>query len=84
MYELKRTQQIDDSAHYLIQLVQKRSDFVRFNSGDVKCSRCGEPLEVYYCENATFAVRCMNCKTITLVRAKNPNEALCRVGNAEE
>ena len=83
MYELKRTQQVDDSANILIQLAHSRADFVRFNGGDAKCCRCGAVLDVYYCENRTYAVRCKDCKTITLVKAGNPGEALRKVGPVE-
>lgn len=83
MYELKRTKQIDDAANILVQLAHSRADMVHFSSDNVKCCRCGALLDVYYCENRTYAVRCMECGTITLVKAGNPGEALRRVGPVE-
>ena len=39
------------------------------------CRICGTELETYYCEERVYLVRCMGCKKITLVGAKNPGEA---------
>lgn len=85
MYELKRTQQVDDSANILIQLAHSRADMVHFaHDGFVSCYRCGGFLDAYYCENRTYAVRCKLCKTITLVKAGNPGEAVRRVGFVQD
>lgn len=51
-----------------------------FREMDEMCPRCQRDLEVYYCENRTYAVRCKHCKMVTIVSAGNPYEAAEKVG----
>ena len=53
---------------------------VRFRETDEMCPICQHDLEVYYCENRTYIVRCRHCMTITIVKASNPHEAAEKVG----
>lgn len=53
---------------------------LRFRETDEMCPRCQRDLEVYYCENHTYIVRCKHCHIITIVSAKNPDEAAAKVG----
>lgn len=80
MYELKSTMQVDKAANMIVQLVTDRPHFVHFDEGALVCHHCGNHLGVYYCENRTYAVRCLGCETITLVKSGNPGGALQRVG----
>ena len=57
-----------------------RADGPRFRETDEMCPQCQRDLEVYYCENRTYAVRCRHCHIVTLVQAKNPDEAAEKVG----
>lgn len=52
----------------------------RFDSENVRCRACGETLGVHYCEDKVYVVRCKKCKTLTIVKAKNPREAARIVG----
>lgn len=51
-----------------------------FRETDEMCPRCQHDLEVYYCENRTYAVRCKHCKMVTIVQAGSPYEAAEKVG----
>lgn len=53
---------------------------LRFRETDEMCPRCQRDLEVYYCENRTYIVRCKHCHIVTLVSAKTANEAAAKVG----
>lgn len=53
---------------------------LRFRETDEMCPRCQRDLEVYYCENRTYVVRCKHCHIVTLVSAASPNEAAAKVG----
>lgn len=53
---------------------------IRFRETDEMCPECQRDLEVYYCENRTYAVRCKHCKMVTLVQARNYDEAAEKVG----
>lgn len=41
----------------------------------VKCRRCGNEIETYYCEERLHFVECYHCKMRALVMAGNPAEA---------
>lgn len=69
--------QMDNAANEVIRAAEE----CRFRETDHACPRCGKDLEVYYCENRTFAVRCTYCETITLVVANNPDHAASKVGH---
>lgn len=51
-----------------------------FRKTDEMCQRCQRDLEVYYCENRTYTVRCKHCKMVTIVHAGSPGEAAEKVG----
>ena len=53
---------------------------LKFGETDEMCPRCQRDLEVYYCENRTYIVRCKHCHIVTLVQARNPYEAAEKVG----
>lgn len=53
---------------------------IRFRETDEMCPRCQRDLEVYYCENRTYIVRCKCCNIVTLVSATDPDEAAAKVG----
>lgn len=65
---------------YAANEVMRHADECRFRETDEMCPTCGRDLEVYYCENRTFAVRCEHCETITLVKSNNPYKAAEKVG----
>ena len=44
------------------------------------CRRCGTDLETAYHEERLYSVACPDCKTVTLVKASNPDEAARIVG----
>ena len=67
---------MDNAANEVI----KAATECRFRETDEMCPRCQRDLEVYYCENRTFAVRCKHCEMVTLVQASNPHEAAEKVG----
>lgn len=81
MYELKGIPQIDTAANVLAHLVADRPHYVRFETcAEYVCHKCKSTLDIYYCESGTYAVRCLKCGLLTLVVAKNPEDALRRVG----
>lgn len=62
MNELKSMPQIDEAANVLVRLVADKPHFVRFDSSDhYECRICAHLLDVYYCENGVYAVRCLEC-----------------------
>lgn len=67
---------MDNAANDVI----KAATECRFRETDEMCPRCQRDLEVYYCENRTFAVRCKHCEMVTIVQASNPHEAAEKVG----
>ena len=79
MYEPQSATHVDEAANVLVKLATIRPHFVRFNETGAVCHHCGNHLGIYYCENGTFAVRCLNCQTLTLVKSRNPGGALQRV-----
>ena len=44
------------------------------------CRHCGTHLETAYHEERLYSVACSECKTVTLVKARNPDEAARIVG----
>ncbi len=71
----------DRTANYLYNTLFKArpgvGDAVRFRETGVRCWRCGNPLETYYCEEGTYAVRCCRsaCDGVFLVKAGSPELA---------
>ena len=64
---------IDKCAHELYHFINNPDTvFIKCND---KCSICGKPLEVYYCEARLYIVRCPQCKKISFVEACNPYRA---------
>ena len=55
-----------------------------FQEMPIRCVKCGRKLGVYYCENRLYAVRCMTCKTVTLVYAARKLDAARKVGAYEK
>lgn len=50
----------------------------------IKCRNCGTLLKVYYAEERLYAVKCVYCESVALVKASCPAEAARYVGEAEE
>ena len=46
-----------------------------------KCSHCSRQLDIYYCESRLYLVRCKHCRIVSLVEARNPNEAAEKVSH---
>ena len=67
---------IDDLMHSVFDCAALYRD----TQEDVRCRTCGTRLKTYYAERMLYAVKCCRCNTITIVRAKNPSEAACLVG----
>lgn len=71
----------DKTANYLYNALFKGrpgvGDMVRFRETGVRCWRCGNPLEAYYCEEGLYAVRCQSaaCAGVFLVKAGCPDAA---------
>lgn len=55
----------------------------RFEEMPIRCTRCSRRLGVYYCENRVYAVRCKECKSVTLVFAGRKLDAARKVGGYE-
>lgn len=70
---------IDISANAVFDIATRENQ-LRFRETDEMCPRCQRDLEVYYCENRTYIVRCKHCHIVTLVAASNPYEAAEKVG----
>lgn len=69
---------IDRAAHglYSLRLIRRPAP--------AYCRRCGRILETAYHEDRLYSVACPDCKTVTLVKAKNPAAAAQIVGNPAE
>ena len=52
----------------------------RYDQSPCKCRVCGTFLESTYLEERLYAVRCEKCCTITLVKARRPEDAERSVG----
>jgi hypothetical protein len=68
---------IDESAHKVFDYSMK--DWHGFCTH--KCSHCSRQLDIYYCESRLYLVRCKHCKIVSLVEARNPNEAAEKVSH---
>jgi DNA-directed RNA polymerase subunit RPC12/RpoP len=68
---------IDESAHKVFDYGMK--DWHGFCAH--KCSHCSRQLDIYYCESRLYLVRCKHCKIVSLVEARNPNEAAEKVSH---
>jgi DNA-directed RNA polymerase subunit RPC12/RpoP len=66
---------IDESAHKVFDYGMK--DWHGFRA--YKCSHCSRQLDIYYCESRLYLVRCKHCRIVSLVEARNPNEAAEKV-----
>lgn len=51
-----------------------------FRESKSLCTVCHKPLEVYYAEDGVYAVRCMRCSIVTVLRANDPITAAAWVG----
>ncbi|MBR5889130.1 MAG: hypothetical protein IKY92_03720 [Akkermansia sp.] len=69
---------IDRAAHglYSLRLIRRPAP--------AYCRRCGRILETAYHEDRLYSVACTDCKTVTLVKARNPAAAAQIVGNPAE
>lgn len=65
---------IDRAAHGLYSLRLLRRPAAAY------CRRCGTTLETAYHEERLYSVACPDCKTVTLVKARNPTAAARIVG----
>ncbi|MDD3231696.1 MAG: hypothetical protein PHE09_21180 [Oscillospiraceae bacterium] len=71
---------IDESAHKVFDYGMK--DWHDFRTH--KCSHCSRRLDIYYCESRLYLVRCKHCRIVSLVEARNPNEAAEKVSHRAE
>lgn len=53
----------------------------RFDHHGFKCLACGAKLETTYLEERLYAVKCPDCRTITLIEHRNPIMAEHAVGS---
>ena len=70
----------DDMANCLFRMMIKIPFHHRFNETKYHCPKCRNKLDIYYCEETTYAVRCLHCETLTITRANNTHEAAKKVG----
>ena len=73
----------DKAARLIAGSVSGDLDQVLFRTTETRCRRCRMPLGVYYCESRVYAVRCLVCGTVTLTFASSPQDAVRKVGYAE-
>jgi hypothetical protein len=73
----------DKAAQAVATAVSWDMDEVLFRTTESRCRRCRMPLDVYYCENRVYAVRCLVCGTVTLTFASCPQDAVRKVGYDE-
>lgn len=80
----------DKTANYLYNALFKArhgvGGMVRFRETGVRCWRCGNPMEAYYCEEGLYAVRCQSaaCAGVFLVKAGNPESAAEAIAGNKE
>ena len=72
--------EIDKAANAVVKIARFRQREVRFRESDATCPHCRQRLGVYYCEGGTYAVKCHECETVTLLEARSPAQAAARVG----
>ena len=72
--------EIDKAANVVVKIARFRQRDVRFRESDATCPHCRRRLGVYYCESGTYAVKCHECETVTLLEARSPAQAAARVG----
>ena len=53
----------------------------RFDHHGFQCLSCGAKLETTYLEERLYAVRCPDCRTITLIESRSPVMAEHAVGS---
>lgn len=75
---------LDGYANLVAKVVAEDKDSYLFQEMPIRCMKCGRKLGVYYCENRVYAVRCMTCKTVTLVYAARKLDAARKVGAYEK
>lgn len=67
----------DKAAHQIFSFAMDARNMQGGNVGEV-CNHCGDHLNVYYCEDGLYLVRCLNCHIAALTTARNPSEAACK------
>lgn len=72
--------EVDKAANVVVKIARFRQREVRFRESDATCPHCLRRLGVYYCESGTYAVKCDECETVTLLEARSPEQAAARVG----
>lgn len=75
---------IDNHANLVANAFIDDKERCRFEEMPIRCLKCDRKLGVYYCENRVYAVRCMTCKTVTLVYAARKLDAARKVGAYEK
>lgn len=68
---------MEKGATYLDKLCHKLYDEPKGTGAQAEgeCRGCGGALVTYYCEERLYLVRCVDCGTLALVKARNPVEA---------
>lgn len=75
---------IDKHANLVANAFIDDKEGCRFEEMPIRCVKCSKKLGAYYCENRLYAVRCMACKTVTLVYAARKLDAARKVGAYEK
>lgn len=70
----------DAAANHLVKLANANNRDYWFHLTFAICPKCNRRLEYNYMENRTYAIRCVHCETLTLVKANNPEQAATIVG----
>lgn len=71
---------LDKAANLVMnEVITKRGAYV-FRETDEMCPVCQHDLEIYYCENQTYMLRCSLCDFVVITRAGSPREAAEKVG----
>ena len=70
----------EKGATYFDKLCHKFYDEAKPKGYDSKCfcRYCGSKIEVCYCEERLFFVRCTGCENLALIKAGNPIQAAVR------
>lgn len=71
---------LDEAANFMMNEVGAKPGAYLFRETDEICPVCQRGLEIYYCENRTYVLRCSLCDLMAITRAGSPREAGKKVG----
>ena len=75
-----RKQKVENEVDQLMHAVYRAEADYKEPLIGVMCRKCATRLQVHYCKNRLYAIRCKDCEAVTLVAADNPMRALLTVG----